>query len=181
MGVFDFIKNAGDKIFGKDDNQVDRTKPLSTHLREHGIDPTGIQFTVNGDTVVMAGTVRDQDTREKAVLIVGNVDGVERVDDRLRVAQPGADFGDVRSGSSTVAGTSPAGAGTTVAHSSPGSNDGWSSKTYTVESGDTLSEIAKKVYGDAGKYNKIFEANQPMLKDPDKIYPGQVLRIPAQG
>lgn len=180
MGMFDFIKNAGDKIFGKDNDQVDRSKPLSTHLREHGIDPTGIQFTINGDTVVMEGTVRDQDTREKAVLIVGNVDGVDRVDDRLRVAASGADFGDVTTGSSSVAATrAPAGAGTTVAHSSPGSNDGWSSRTYTVVAGDSLSAIAKKVYGDAGKYNKIFEANQPMLKDPDKIYPGQVLRVPA--
>lgn len=48
----------------------------------------------------------------------------------------------------------------------------------TVEKGDTLSAISKKVYGDANKYNKIFEANKPMLKHPDKIYPGQVLRIP---
>ncbi len=44
--------------------------------------------------------------------------------------------------------------------------------------GDTLSAIAKKYYGDASKYPKIFEANKPMLSDPDKIYPGQKLRIP---
>lgn len=50
---------------------------------------------------------------------------------------------------------------------------------YTVESGDTLSKIAKEQYGNAGKYPVIFEANKPMLTDPDKIYPGQVLRIPA--
>ncbi|NRS89638.1 nucleoid-associated protein YgaU [Flavobacterium sp. 7E] len=49
---------------------------------------------------------------------------------------------------------------------------------HTVESGDWLSKIAKKYYGDANKYNVIFEANKPMLTDPDKIYPGQVLRIP---
>ena len=49
---------------------------------------------------------------------------------------------------------------------------------YEVKSGDTLSKIAKSHYGDAMKYNSIFEANKPMLKDPDKIYPGQVLRIP---
>lgn len=48
----------------------------------------------------------------------------------------------------------------------------------TVEKGDTLSAISKRVYGDANKYQKIFEANQPMLKDVNKIYPGQVLRIP---
>lgn len=49
---------------------------------------------------------------------------------------------------------------------------------YTVISGDYLSKISKKVYGDANKYNVIFEANRPMLDHPDKIYPGQVLVIP---
>lgn len=49
---------------------------------------------------------------------------------------------------------------------------------YTVQSGDTLSKIAKAQYGNAMKYPVIFEANRPMLADPDKIYPGQVLRIP---
>ena len=51
---------------------------------------------------------------------------------------------------------------------------------YEVKSGDTLSKIAKAHYGDPMKYNSIFEANKPMLKDPDKIYPGQMLRIPKQ-
>lgn len=51
---------------------------------------------------------------------------------------------------------------------------------HTVVKGDTLSAIAKKYYGDARKYPLIFEANKPMLKDPDKIYPGQSLRIPPQ-
>jgi nucleoid-associated protein YgaU len=49
---------------------------------------------------------------------------------------------------------------------------------YTVQPGDTLSKIAKDHYGNAGKYMVIFEANTPMLKDPNKIYPGQTLRIP---
>ena len=49
---------------------------------------------------------------------------------------------------------------------------------YTVQRGDTLSGIAKEQYGNAMKYPMIFEANRPMLKDPDRIYPGQVLRIP---
>ena len=49
----------------------------------------------------------------------------------------------------------------------------------TVKSGDTLSKIAKQEYGDANAYMKIFEANKPMLSNPDKIYPGQVLRIPT--
>ena len=50
---------------------------------------------------------------------------------------------------------------------------------YTVKSGDSLSKIAKKFYGDAMRYPDIFDANTPMLKHPDKIYPGQVLRIPG--
>jgi nucleoid-associated protein YgaU len=49
---------------------------------------------------------------------------------------------------------------------------------YTVVSGDNLSKISKANYGDPNKYMKIFDANTPMLKHPDKIYPGQVLRIP---
>jgi len=52
---------------------------------------------------------------------------------------------------------------------------------YTVQKGDTLSAIAKTQYGDARKYPQIFEANKPMLKDPDRIYPGQTLRIPPAG
>jgi nucleoid-associated protein YgaU len=51
---------------------------------------------------------------------------------------------------------------------------------YEVKSGDSLSKIAKQFYGDANKYPVIFEANKPMLKDPDEIYPGQKLRIPPQ-
>lgn len=49
---------------------------------------------------------------------------------------------------------------------------------YTVKKGDYLSKISKEVYGNAMKYEVIFEANKPMLTHPDKIYPGQVLRIP---
>ena len=49
-----------------------------------------------------------------------------------------------------------------------------------VKSGDTLSKIAKEHYGDANAYMRIFEANTPMLKHPDKIYPGQNLRIPPK-
>jgi nucleoid-associated protein YgaU len=51
---------------------------------------------------------------------------------------------------------------------------------YEVKSGDSLSKIAKSMYGDANAYMKIFEANKPMLSDPNKIYPGQKLRIPAK-
>ena len=52
-------------------------------------------------------------------------------------------------------------------------------RTYTVESGDTLSHIAKAHYGKAGKWRAIFEANRDQIDDPDRIFPGQVLKIPA--
>jgi nucleoid-associated protein YgaU len=57
---------------------------------------------------------------------------------------------------------------------------GQESKFREVKSGDTLSKIAKEEYGDANAYMKIFEANKPMLSNPDKIYPGQKLRIPPK-
>ncbi|OMP32043.1 MULTISPECIES: peptidoglycan-binding protein LysM [Mangrovimonas] len=60
----------------------------------------------------------------------------------------------------------------TVEHKEP------EAQFYTVKSGDTLGKVAKQYYGNAMKYPLIFDANKPMLEDPDKIYPGQVLRIP---
>ncbi|MED5611257.1 MULTISPECIES: peptidoglycan-binding protein LysM [Pseudomonas] len=60
----------------------------------------------------------------------------------------------------------------TVAQAAP------EARFVTVKKGDTLSAIAKAEYGNANAYMKIFEANKPMLSHPDKIYPGQVLRIP---
>jgi LysM repeat protein len=52
-------------------------------------------------------------------------------------------------------------------------------QSYTVEKGDSLSKIAQKVYGKASLWRQIYEANQDNIKDPDLIYPGQVLRLPA--
>lgn len=69
------------------------------------------------------------------------------------------DFSDVKSGSSSTASTD---------------------KTYEVQAGDTLSKIAKREYGDANKWKRIYDANTDILKDPDKIYPGQTLKIPAK-
>jgi nucleoid-associated protein YgaU len=71
------------------------------------------------------------------------------------------DFSDVRSGASSTA------------------PEAQVQDTYEVKSGDSLSKIAKRVYGNASDWKKIFEANQDVLKDPDKIFPGQKLKIPA--
>ena len=161
MSIFDFIKNAGEKLFKPGEARHEAT--IKAHLANNGI--TGISVEVDGDKATLTGTVKDMATREKAVLIAGNIDGIARVDDRITVMSSG----------STVS------AGETQASSTPASpQQEWTSRTYTVKSGDTLSKIAKEMYGDAGKYPQIFEANKPMLKDPDKIYPGQVLRVPTE-
>jgi nucleoid-associated protein YgaU len=76
--------------------------------------------------------------------------------------EPLPDFSDVESGSSSAA-------------AKPGAD---APRTYEVRKGDSLSKIAKRVYGDASKWRQIFEANTDKLKDPDKIFPGQVLTIP---
>lgn len=67
-----------------------------------------------------------------------------------------------------------------VVNNMQATDGGAESTYYTVKSGDTLSAIAKAQYGDANAYNKIFEANKPMLSHPDKIYPGQTLIIPKK-
>lgn len=93
--------------------------------------------------------------------------------DKDKKDKPKADFSKVRSGSSTNA----------PERATPRPTTGnESATTYTVRSGDTLSEIAKREYGDAGEWRRIFEANRDQIDNPDLIQPGQELRIPgAQG
>jgi nucleoid-associated protein YgaU len=67
---------------------------------------------------------------------------------------------------------------TVVAGGGAATGAGAGGGSYTVQKGDTLSKISKQYYGDPNQYNRIFEANRDQLKDPDKIFPGQVLKIP---
>jgi len=76
------------------------------------------------------------------------------------------DFSNVRAGGSS---TAPA------ADQAPATG---ASRTYVVVSGDSLSRIAKREYGDAQKWPQIYEANRDIIKDPDLIFPGQILRLP---
>ena len=179
MGMFDFIKNAGEKIFKP--GEARKETAIKQHLGSFGGDYSGIEVEVDGNTAMLSGHVSSVAVREKAVLMVGNIEGIEKVDDRLTADAPAAsipDFSNVTGGvtsTETIIGSGAASGGLASA-----GGEGWESKTYTVKSGDTLSKIAKEFYGNANKYQQIFEANKPMLKDPDKIYPGQVLRIPAK-
>ncbi|HSM04805.1 MAG TPA: peptidoglycan-binding protein LysM [Longimicrobiales bacterium] len=152
MGLFDFNRNAGATL-GSDAAAVadvraraQKSREMLELIQNTGFDVDDLKVGYDDGVVTVQGKVPDQEAREKIVLILGNVQGVAQVDDRLEVEHPGEQ-----------------------------------ARFYEVETGDTLSKIAKEVYGDAMKYPVIFEANRPMLKDPDKIYPGQVLRIPAGG
>ncbi len=147
MGLFSFIKNAGAKVFGIGKTTGEETREhenkLYNSIEKLGFDVRDLNVELKGDTVKVWGQAKDQETREKVVLVLGNTEGVAAVEDNMTVLEqkPEAQF-------------------------------------HTVVKGDSLSKIAKNYYGDAMKYPEIFEANKPMLKDPDKIYPGQVLRIP---
>lgn len=154
MGIFDFLKGSGAKIFNKkeedsiktassDDAERIKKDAMLRAVYDLNLPVSNLSLDIQDDTVVVYGQAETQVAKELVVLTLGNTAGISKVDDRISVVrpEPQATF-------------------------------------YEVKSGDTLSKIAKEHYGDAMKYNSIFEANKPMLKDPDKIYPGQVLRIP---
>jgi len=150
MGLIDFVKDAGKGLFARvgGKEQVDREAVLEA-ISKHGFRIDNLQLSVDDDVATISGTARNQADREKVVVLVGNTKGIARVDNRLEVPPP-----------------------------APQAPPEPESTYYEVKSGDSLSKIAKAQYGDAMKYPVIFEANKPMLEDPNKIYPGQVLRIP---
>lgn len=157
MGLFDFVNNAGEKIFGKDDDKEDvttvsperinelRQQRISKMIKEAGLEIDDLNVIADDELVTLKGDVKTQSDSEKATLVAGNQFGISKVDNQLKIGTKEAE-----------------------------------ATFYTVKSGDTLSAIAKDHYGSANKYMAIFKANEPMLTDPNKIYPGQVLRIPAQ-
>ena len=149
--MFDFAKDAGQALrnaIGGGKDDVS-AQELADSLRAKGVTIENGRVSIQGDTVTINGVADSQAEKEKAVLILGNTRGVARVNDQIQVK---------------------AGEGVQQV--------GQASRFYQVKSGDTLSKIAREVYGDASQYPQIFEANRPMLKDPDEIYPGQMLRIP---
>jgi nucleoid-associated protein YgaU len=163
MGFFEFMKGAGQKI-GLFQNAAaeERAAPkemaptpeeraaknaalagaLVEHVHGLGLEVADLAIEFRGGVATIRGSAT-QEVREKVVLAVGNVEGVGGVEDELTVIDP----------------TPPA-------------------RFHTVEKGDTLSALSKRYYGVLMLYDAIFEANKPMLKHPDEIFPGQVLRVP---
>ena len=165
MGLMSFIKEAGEKLFGRGQAKAaqgaapsaptaENVAALSktagdaivAYINTQGLpgNKLDVSFDADSSTVTVAGQVDDQATKEKILLCCGNVAGVSAVNDMMTVVSPEPE-----------------------------------AQFHVVVSGDNLSKIAKEFYGDANKYPAIFEANKPMLSHPDKIYPGQTLRIPA--
>ena len=164
MGLMSFIKEAGEKLFGKGEAKAAQDAAAAAPTPENiaalskaagdaiaayidtqglAIDGLDVSFDAPTGQVTVAGVVADQATKEKVILCCGNVANVALVNDMIVVNAPEPE-----------------------------------SQWHAVVSGDNLSKIAKHFYGDANKYPVIFEANKPMLSHPDKIYPGQMLRIP---
>jgi nucleoid-associated protein YgaU len=141
MGLFDFVKTMGKKLF---DNDAEAAEKIKAHIEQDNPGVNGLQVTYEGGVVSLSGEADSSEALEKAVLMAGNVKGVTEINvDGLEA---------------------PAVEGKI--------------EYYTIVSGDTLSGLAKKFYGKAGEYPRIFEANREVIKDPDLIYVGQKIRIP---
>jgi nucleoid-associated protein YgaU len=167
MGMFSFIKEAGQKLFGHKkveeaaaaaaadpaaaptllELNVEAARSIKTYIEAQNLGETGLMVDFDGASgkVTVQGEAPTQEAVEKVSLCCGNVAGVTDVENLMSAADGGDE-----------------------------------SEYHDVVSGDTLSAIAKEYYGNANKYMAIFEANKPMLSHPDKIYPGQKLRIPAE-
>ncbi len=139
--------------------EAKKSAALEHYVLDLGLAVTKLDVRFDNGLATVTGEVPDQDTRERIILAIGNSAGVERVSEELTVVAPAA------------AAPAPEAVAAPPAPPEP--------QMHVVVKGETLSKIAKEYYGDAMKYPVIFEANKPMLTDPDKIYVGQVLRIPA--
>jgi nucleoid-associated protein YgaU len=150
MGLIPFIKTAGEKLFKSEaKREEEKAVLIADHIKKFGFDTSDIKVKVDDDKVSLMGSIDTQENKNKIIVTAGNVEGIASVEDWIVVKNPPV-----------------------VAPPRP------EKQFYTVKKGDYLSKIAREVYGNANKYNIIFEANKPMLKDPNLIYPGQVLVIP---
>ncbi len=141
MGLFDFVSNIGNNIFNKDEEASGKIQEY-IEGQNPGIDNLTVAY--NDGAVTLGGQSNTYEAVEKAVLMAGNVKGVNVVLNEVAVDEPPPE----------------------------------KVEYYIIESGDTLSKIAKQFYGNTMDYPKIFEANREVIQDPDKIFVGQKIRIP---
>lgn len=159
MGIFSFIKDAGKKIFGIDKPKANEVG-TKDELRENEKAASKLEQTIK-DLNLKVENLKIFIENDMAVVSGKALDQSTR-EKIILVVGNSEGIGQVDD-RMDVKNTEP------------------EAVFHTVERGDTLSKISKEHYGDPNQYPLIFEANKPMLQDPDKIYPGQVLRIPPLG
>lgn len=164
MGMFDFVTNAGSKlggaVFDMLNDKEDINQPTSiSKERMDELQKANIENTIK--EMELPVDALDVTVNDGKVILNGNVENQ-------------ADLEKIAIAAGNQQGISQVDAQIAV------KNPEQEAVFYTVASGDTLGKIAQAQLGASGKYMQIFEANQPMLTDPNKIYPGQMLRIPQQ-
>ncbi|MCK5895681.1 MAG: peptidoglycan-binding protein LysM [Cocleimonas sp.] len=150
MGLFDFATNFGNKIFGDDDDAETASQKLQAHIEEDNPGVEGLQVSVEEGVATITGEAESSSAYEKAVLMAGNALGVESVE-----------AGGLSAPEQAVEQTIEV-------------------DYYEIQKGDSLWKIADQFYGDGSKYKTIFEENREVIKDPDKIFQGQKIRIPME-
>ncbi|CAL1239012.1 peptidoglycan-binding protein LysM [Candidatus Methylocalor cossyra] len=154
MSLLDFAKNIGRNLFSSPE---DAAAKIKQHIEEDNPGVHNLDVVFQDGVVTLRGTADSWEAADKALLMAGNVQGVGKVASELAVTP--ADGGAAAPQGSTAA--------------PPGAVE-----YYTIQAGDTLTAIAKRFYGDASQYPRLFEANREVIKDPDKIFVGQTIRIP---
>ena len=164
MGIVSFFKDAGQKLFGqKEESAAATADPAEKQVRVAAANDKAakaIEAYIASQKLTATGLKVEFDGTTSTVTVSGEA-ADQATRERIVLC------------CGNVHGVNAVNDKMTVAQATE------ASRYYTVVSGDTLSGIAKTQYGKSNAYMKIFDANKPMLSDPDKIYPGQVLRIPA--
>lgn len=175
MGIFNFAKDIGDKIFHRNQTQTPKSQPAQNSAPAPTAAPATTQPSAQAEpnaqeiaNLLLARIQQNANISGLTVNYNGDTDTVELQGSAATQAE--------REKAILAAGNVQ-NVATVVDHISVATPEP-ESRMYTVKSGDSLSKIAQTMYGNAD-YMKIFEANKPLLSDPNKIYPGQVLRIPA--
>jgi nucleoid-associated protein YgaU len=165
MGMLDFVREAGEKLFG-----TGKAKAAAQEAEAAPSDPGKVKAANDAAADAILAYIKSQNLSATGLTVT--YDGAAATVTLYGVAPDQATMEKIVLCAGNVSGVAKVNNRMTTDKSEA------EAKYYTVVAGDNLSKISKAQYGDANKYMKIFEANKPMLKDPDKIYPGQVLRIP---
>ena len=164
MSIISFFKEAGEKLFGK--------KAQAAQSEVATADPAAIDAANREAATAIENYINSMGLTATGLTVT--YDGAKATAKVYGIAKDQATKEKIILAAGNVHGIAAVDDNMTVDLSQP------ESRYYTVVKGDTLSKIAKEHYGDANAYQKIFEANKPMLTHPDKIYPGQNLRIPPK-